>query len=168
RILVHSRQSQEQLQAASPDPRGPGQGLLRGHSGDPDGLGRLVLRGDDARHSPGESRPRAPDSALQVLRLPDGLVAGARASAARCETHAAAASAPHRAGGPTYVRSVPLRRRIWRGAVERGILLLAFFHERRSGDAAALPRFTTARVLGFICMPSTNGAVCTARIMTGA
>jgi hypothetical protein len=56
---------------------------------------------------------------LQVLRLPHGLVASAGASATRCPAHLAAASAPHRAGGSTYVRSVTLQRRTWRGAVER-------------------------------------------------
>ncbi len=69
-----SRQSQESLQAATPDPRGPGKSLLRGHSGGNRGLGRPVLRGHHARNSPVDGRPRAPDSALQVLRLPDGLV----------------------------------------------------------------------------------------------
>src|SRR5207245_11066617 len=98
--------------------RGPGKGLLRGHSRSPGGIGPVVLRGGDARNSPVESRPRAPDSALQVLRLPDGLVSGAGASATRCPAHPAAASAPHRAGGSTYVRSVTLQRRTWRGAVE--------------------------------------------------
>jgi len=65
-----------------------------------------------------ESRPRAPDSALQVLRLPDGVVAGAGPSATRCPAHPATASAPHRAGGSTYVRSVTLQRRTRHGAVE--------------------------------------------------
>src|SRR5438132_5241015 len=63
-ILVYSRESQESLQAAAPDPRGPGKGVLRGHSGSTGGVGRIVLRGGDARDSPVESRPRAPDSAL--------------------------------------------------------------------------------------------------------
>src|SRR6059036_2394712 len=102
-ILVYSRESQESLQAAAPDPRGPGKGVLRGHSGDPGGVGRIVLRGGDARNSHVESRPRAPDSALQVLRLPDGVVAGAGPSATQCPAHPATASAPHRAGGSTYV-----------------------------------------------------------------
>jgi hypothetical protein len=57
---------------------------LRGHSGDPGGVGRAVLRGDDARQRPVERRPRAPDPALQVLRLHMASVAGARAYAARC------------------------------------------------------------------------------------
>src|SRR5262249_11969527 len=99
--------------------RGPGEGLLCGHSGDPGGIGRLVLRGRDARNRPVESRARAPDAALQVLRLPHGVVASARASATRCPAHPAAASAAHRAGGSTYVRSVTLQRRTWREAVER-------------------------------------------------
>ena len=80
-ILVYSRESQEPLQAAAPDPRGPGKGSLRGHSGSAGGVGRPVFRSDDARNGSVESRPRAADSALQVLRLPDGLVAGAGASA---------------------------------------------------------------------------------------
>src|SRR6266403_22089 len=126
-ILVYSRESQESLQAAAPDPRGPGKGVLRGHSGDLGGVGRIVLRGGDARNSPVESRPRAPDSALQVLRLPDGVVAGARASATRCPAHPATGSAPHRAGGSTYVRSVTLQRRTWRGAV--GIALPPYMRD---------------------------------------
>src|SRR5437867_3158279 len=117
-ILVHSRESQESLQAATPDSRGPGKGFLRGHSGLAGGVGRTVLRGGDARNSPMESRARAPDSALQVLRLPDGVVAGAGPSATRCPAHPATASAPHRAGGPIYVRSVTLQRWTRRGAVE--------------------------------------------------
>src|SRR5215472_7873926 len=117
-ILVHSRESQEPLQAAAPDPRGAGTGLLRGHSGRTGGVGRTVLRGGDARNSTMESRPRTSDSALQVLRLPDGVVTGARSFAARCPAHRATASAPHRAGGSTYIRSVTLQRRTWRGALE--------------------------------------------------
>src|SRR4029077_18737543 len=93
-------------------------GFLRGHSGRPGGVGRTVLRGGDARNSPMESRPRAPDSALQVLRLPDGVVAGAGPSATRCPAPPATASAPPRAGGSTYVRSVTLQRRTRRGAVK--------------------------------------------------
>src|SRR5262245_41995768 len=65
-----------------------------------------------------ESRSRAPDSSLQVLRLPDGVVARAGASATRCPAHPATASAPHRAGGSTHVRSVTLRRWTRWGAVE--------------------------------------------------
>jgi len=60
----------------------PRKGGLRGHSGGTGGVGRVVLRGGDARNSPVESRPRAPDTALQVLRLPHGVVTGAGASAA--------------------------------------------------------------------------------------
>ena len=125
-ILVHSRESQESLQAAAPDSRGPGKGLVCGHSRGTGGFGRLVLRGGDARNSPVEGRPRAPDSALQVLRLPDGLVAGAGASTSRRPAHPSAASAPDRAGRSPHVRSLALRRRTRRGAVERrsGVLPL--------------------------------------------
>src|SRR5947209_4952318 len=65
------------------------------------------------------SRPRAPDSALQVFRLPGSVVAGAGPSATRCPAHPATASAPHRAGRSTYVRSVTLQRRTRREAVDR-------------------------------------------------
>jgi len=51
------------------------------------------------------------------LRLPHGLVAGARAAASRCPAHPAPARAPDRAGGSTYVRSIALRRRTRRGAI---------------------------------------------------
>src|SRR2546428_1039834 len=77
RILVHSRESQESLQAAAPDPRGPGKGLLRGHSGRTGGGGRTVLPGGGVRKRPPERRPPAPGTALQKLRLPHGVVAGA-------------------------------------------------------------------------------------------
>ena len=82
--------------------------------------GSVVLFSEAVMHgtAPWRSRPRAPDSALQVLRLPDGVVAGAGPSATRCSAHPATASAPHRAGGSTYVRSVTLQRRTRRGAVE--------------------------------------------------
>src|SRR5205085_4683109 len=93
---------------------------LRGHSGRTGGVGRNVLRGGDTRYGPMERRPRAPDSALQVLRLPDGVVARAGSSATRCPAHPATASAPHRAGGSTYVRSVTLQRRTWCGAIGDG------------------------------------------------
>jgi hypothetical protein len=68
-VLVHSRESQESLQAAEPDSRGPGEGLVRGHPGGTGGFGRLVLEAV-IRNSPVEGRPRAPDSALQVIASP--------------------------------------------------------------------------------------------------
>src|SRR5262249_62432925 len=104
----HSRESQEQLQAAAPNPRGPGEGLLRGHSRDPGGGGRIVLRGDDARHRTVERRPRAPDATLQVFRLPDGMVAGAGPSATRRPAPPPHASAPHPARGSVYICSLTL------------------------------------------------------------
>src|SRR5204862_4795961 len=94
----------------APDPRGAGEGRLRGHPGDTGGVGRVVLRGRDAWNCPVEGRPRAADTTLQILRLPHGLVAGPGPSAARCHTHPEAASAPHRARGSIYVRSVTLQR----------------------------------------------------------
>ena len=39
------------------------------------------------------------------------VVAGAGPSTTRCRAHPATASAPHRAGGSTYVRSVTFQRR---------------------------------------------------------
>src|SRR6266446_10750174 len=140
-ILVHSRESQEQLQAAAPDPRGPGKGLLRGHPGGAGGVGRAVLRGGDARDSPMESRPRAPDSALQVLRFPDGVVAGAGPSATRCPAHPATASAPHRAGGSTYVRSVALQRRTRPRAVEAPQAQLFSSNRHSAGTSTGAPLF---------------------------
>src|SRR5262245_41676083 len=65
-----------------------------------------------------ESRPRTPDSALQILRLPDGLVASSRPCAARCPAHPPTAGASHGADGSTHVRSVALQRQIRRGAIE--------------------------------------------------
>src|SRR5207244_8256788 len=76
----------------------------------------VVDRTVDPRHRPVRGRPRAPDPALQVLRLAHGVVAGARACAARCPAHPAAPRAPHRAGGSPYVRSVTLQRRTRREA----------------------------------------------------
>src|SRR5262249_20349356 len=73
--------------------------------------------------APQRRAPRAPHSSLQVLRFPQGVVAGARASATRCPAHPAAASAPHRAGRSIYVRSVTLQRRTRLGAVEVVTLL---------------------------------------------
>src|SRR5262249_20349357 len=59
-ILVHSRESQEQLQAAAPDPRGAGKGLLCGDPGDTGGGGRGVLRGGGGRGEPPGRRTPAP------------------------------------------------------------------------------------------------------------
>ena len=59
------------------------------------------------------------------------LVAGAGPSATRCPAHPAAASAPHRAGGSTYVRPVTLRRRARRGAVEAGASGVRYWARRR-------------------------------------
>ena len=117
-ILVHSRESQESLQAAAPDPRGP-------RKKPPAWSFRTYRRGrwscsprPSCTEQPrGRADHERPDSALQVLRLPDGLVPGAGASATRCPAHPSAASAPHRAGGSPHVRSFTLQRRAPRGAV---------------------------------------------------
>src|SRR5262249_57551250 len=87
------------------------------------GVGEVGVRGGGGQTSPVEGRPRALHSALQVLRFPHGVVAGARASATRCSAHPAAASASHRAGRSIYVRSVTLQRRTRLGAVEVVTLL---------------------------------------------
>ena len=69
------------------------------------------------RHGTVASRSRAPDAALQVLRPPHGVVAGARAAATRRSAHPAAAGAPHRAGGSPHVRPIALQRRAGPGAL---------------------------------------------------
>src|SRR5438874_1304704 len=104
----------------------------------------LLSAGSSLRDPPAQGadpggHARAPDSALQVLRLPDGVVAGARASATRCPAHPATGSAPHRAGGSTYVRSVTLQRRTWRGAV--GIALPPYMKGHDMNESRIVPVF---------------------------
>jgi len=104
------RESQELLQAAAPDPRGPGKGLLRGHSGRTGGGGHPVLRGGDARNSPMRADHER-RTLLYKYCVSQMACRGHGSFRHPMSAHPATASAPHRAGGSTYVRSVTLQRR---------------------------------------------------------